>query len=123
MPTLRNDPRFVDIYPAALESDPDFQGLRSGTESGVTNVDVEGPIRGIRYEQSEPGGSVGRAIAYAGLAVIGLGILGLLVNLVAGSAVLMNLGSVLTGLGLLTFIIGVGADLLSREGGDGYSKM
>ena len=35
----------------------------------------------------------------------------------------MNLGSVLTGLGLLTFIIGVGADLLSREGGDGYSKM
>ena len=35
----------------------------------------------------------------------------------------MNLGSVLTGLGLLTFIIGVGADLLNREGGDGYSKM
>ena len=86
----------------------------------MTSVDVEGPIRGT---QSEPGGSVGRVIAYAGLVVIGLGILGLLVNLVAGSALLMNLGSVLTGLGLLTFIIGVGADLLSREGGDGYSKM
>ena len=66
---------------------------------------------------------MGRVIAYAGLVVIGLGILGLLVNLVAGSALLMNLGSVLTGLGLLTFIIGVGADLLSLEGGDGYSKM
>ena len=66
---------------------------------------------------------MGRAIAYAGLVVIGLGILGLLVNLVAGSALLMNVGSVLTGLGLLTFIIGVGADLLNREGGDGYSKM
>ena len=66
---------------------------------------------------------MGRAIAYAGLVVIGLGILGLLVNLVVGSALLMNLGSVLTGLGLLTFIIGVGADLLNREGGDGYSKM
>ena len=83
-------------------------------------MDVEGPIRGT---QSEPGGSVGRVIAYAGLVVIGLGILGLLVNLVAGGAVLMNVGSVLTGLGLLTFIIGVGADLLNREGGDGYSKM
>ena len=113
----------MDNYPAAVECNPDFQGLRSGTESGVTSVDVEGPIRGIRSTQSEPGGSVGRAIAYAGLVVIGLGILGLLVNLVVGSAFLMNLGSVLTGLGLLTFIIGVGADLLNREGGDGYSKM
>ena len=57
---------------------------------------------------------MGRPIAYAGLVVIGLGILGLLVNLVAGSPVLMNLGSVLMGLGLLTFFIGVGAHLLNR---------
>ena len=61
---------------------------------------------------------MGRAIAYAGLAVVGLGILGLLVSFVAGSAATMNLGSVLTGLGLLTFIIGAGAHLLNRQGGD-----
>ena len=58
-----------------------------------------------------------------GLVVIGLGILGLIVNLVAGSAVLMNLGSALTGLGLLTFIIGVGAYLLNGEGCNRLSKM
>ena len=79
VPTVRNDPGSVDIYPAAVECNPNFQGLRSGTESCVTIVDVEGPIRGIRYAQSEPGGSVGRVIAYAGLVVVGLGILGLLV--------------------------------------------
>ena len=61
---------------------------------------------------------MGRAIAYAGLAVVGLGIMGLLVSFVAGSAFTMNLGSVLTGLGLLTFIIGAGSHLLNRQFGD-----
>ena len=41
--------------------------------------------------------------------------LGWLVNLVAGSPFLMNLGTTLTGLGLLTFFIGVGAHLLNRD--------
>ena len=64
---------------------------------------------------------MGRATAYAGLVVVGLGILGLLVSLVVGStglmnlgSVLMNLGSVLIGLGLLTFFIGVGVHMLNR---------
>ena len=66
---------------------------------------------------------MGRAIAYAGLVVVGLGILGLLVTLFVGSAVLMNLGSVLMGLGLLTFFIGVGVHLLNPDGGNRRSKI
>ena len=59
---------------------------------------------------------MGRAIAYAGLVVVGLGILALLVNFVARSPYLMDLGAVMMGLGLLTFFIGVGAHLLNSEG-------
>lgn len=59
---------------------------------------------------------MGRAIAIAGLVAIGLGILGLLVGFVPGGTFLVNLGSVLMGLGLLTFIIGVGVHLLNRPG-------
>ena len=55
-----------------------------------------------------------RATASAGLIVIGLGILGLLFSFFTGSAFLMNLGSVLMGLGLLAFITGVGLHLLNR---------
>ena len=71
----------------------------------------------------KPGGAWDEQLAYAGLVVIGLVDTGVVSNLVAEAPLLMNVGSVLTGLGLLTFIIGVGADLLNREGGDGYSKM
>ena len=66
---------------------------------------------------------MGRAIAYAWLVAIGLGTLGALVASFVGSAFLMNLGSVLMGLGLLTFIIGVGVHLLNREGDNRQSKM
>ena len=57
---------------------------------------------------------MGRAIAYAGLVVVGLGVLGMVVSLAVASSVLTSLGSVLMGLGLLAFIIGVGAHLLNR---------
>ena len=66
---------------------------------------------------------MGRAIAYAGLVAIGLGMLGALVASFVGSAALMNLGSVLMGLGLVAFIIGVGVHLLNREGDNRQSKM
>ena len=66
---------------------------------------------------------MGRAIAYAGLVAIGLGTLGVLVASFVGSAALMNLGSVLIGLGLLAFIIGVGVHLLNREGDNRQSRM
>ena len=52
---------------------------------------------------------MGRAIAYAGL-----GVLGIVASLVTASAVLASFGSVLLGLGLLTFFIGVGIHLLNR---------
>ena len=57
---------------------------------------------------------MGRAIAYAGLVVVGLGVLGMVVSLAVASSVLTSLGSVLMGLGLLAFIIGVGVHLLNR---------
>ena len=82
-----------------------------------------GPLRGIRYKQAPPGGKVGRAVAYAGLVVVGLGILAMLVSWAAGIATLTGLGSVLMSLGLLAFIIGVGVHLLNRQGGNGWSKM
>ncbi len=55
-----------------------------------------------------------RATAFAGLIVIGLGLLGLLFSFFTESAFQMNLGSVLMGLGLLAFITGVGLHLLNR---------
>ena len=57
---------------------------------------------------------MGRAIAYAGLVVVGLGVLGMVVSLAVASSVLTSLGSVLMGVGLLAFIIGVGVHLLNR---------
>ena len=57
---------------------------------------------------------MGRAIAYAGLVVVGLGILAMLVSLAIAGAAMTGIGSVLMGLGLLTFFIGVGVHLLNR---------
>ena len=62
---------------------------------------------------------MGRSIAYAGLVVVCLGILALLFSLFGGAAVLVSLASVLIGLGLLTFLIGVGVHLLNLQGSNG----
>ena len=62
---------------------------------------------------------MGRAIAYAGLTVVGLGVLGIIAGLVTAGVVLSSFGSVLLGLGLLTFFTGVGVHLLNYEDGGG----
>ena len=62
---------------------------------------------------------MGRSIAYAGLVVVCLGILALLFSLFVGAAVLVSLASVLIGLGLLTFFIGVGVHFLNLQGSNG----